>query len=103
MRCGEGVRVSRMREIRKSGLKRAEEAVSLPLRYSTNLEGVGLHRGGVEVPVSLVLVETRAWLGRGKAGSGRLLLDRDGHARTPLAVALLGGGSYRYHGNIKMQ
>ena len=24
-----------MREIRKSGLKRAEEAVSLPLRYST--------------------------------------------------------------------
>ena len=32
----ERIRASRMREICMSGLKRAEEAVSLPLRYSTH-------------------------------------------------------------------
>jgi hypothetical protein len=32
-----------MREIRTSGLKRAEEAASLPLRYSTSSSGRSVH------------------------------------------------------------
>ena len=37
----ERIRASRMRENRTSGLKRAEAAVSLPLRYSTALGLIG--------------------------------------------------------------